>query len=157
MNFDCFSEPNYLNLGIFPNVLNQYYYNAVADRIMNPKNELLSVNNYIKKYLIPPDDLHVKANLEDLDNLFCFNDHEMQTDSLPTAMTKDESKTDSITIAVNNSECGNISCSNEGFFSSENLDISLKKVHDLNFFILNVKLKILIIFNINVVFQIENL
>lgn len=68
-----FRDLPYLNPGRFPNVKNQYHWNAVADRaINNLKKPLLPVNDYIKKYLGTPETLKNKAEpqLEKLNELF---------------------------------------------------------------------------------------
>lgn len=67
-----FSIPEHLNLGMFPNVVNQFHWNAIADRILNPKGPLLPLNDYLKKFLEPPEYLNnrVRTHYEKLHKLF---------------------------------------------------------------------------------------
>ncbi|XP_023246677.1 X-ray repair cross-complementing protein 5-like [Copidosoma floridanum] len=66
------AELDFFNPGMFPNVPNQYYYNAVADRALNPTGALLPVNDYLKRYLEIPEFLknRVKPCIEKLDEAF---------------------------------------------------------------------------------------
>ncbi|NP_001135434.1 ATP-dependent DNA helicase II [Nasonia vitripennis] len=128
------NDPEYLNPGMFPNVINQYHWNAIADRVLNPKGALLPLNGYLKKFLEPPEYLNdkVKTHYEKLRKLFGnINMHKETTKDKKSArvapkIANEPEKTgatkDILTIGKDNDEAAS---------DSEELDMSMGELDDL--------------------------
>jgi hypothetical protein len=118
---------------MFPNVRNQYHWNALANRALNPEGPLAPVNDYLMEYLQPPEHLYVNAKpyLEKLDTLFRFCKSNKDINK--------KTKTSSFTSKLNqNEECNvndfnkdvseNVNNSDEEFFIQDNIDFDMEKV-----------------------------
>lgn len=126
---------------MFPNVCNQYHWNAVADRVINPKGSLLPLNHYLKTFLEPPEDVYnqAKPHLEKLHKLFgTINTVKATKKAKKSAVvtSKVQKAADRVTTNKNEKVPEVQKDEEEAIFIPDDLDFSMGEVHKKNYIFL---------------------
>lgn len=118
---------------MFPNIPVQYQWNSLADRALKPNGPLLPLNDYLKVYLEPSEDLNNKArpHLKKLDEL--FPDCKVIIDvpkrqKAEVTLPKTEEDVENIKNGSNKDAPISTNGDDKGLFAPDDVDVKMEEV-----------------------------